>query len=81
MFVELYCPEASTVERSQILERYNVISGFTSYACDVNHVFPAGGTARAVVCRSGGQWSQAVEPCTGQTMPLRFHCNLGSTLV
>ena len=61
----LSCPKLDKVSRTRVLEQYNVINGYTSFSCDVNHLFAVGGTNRIVVCQADGQWSQFVQPCQG----------------
>ena len=57
------CDKLEPLDKTQILEQYNVIGGFATYSCDVNRVFPATGFTRGRVCQSDGEWSEAVEPC------------------
>ena len=61
----LSCPKLDKVSRTRVLEQYNVINGYASFTCDVNHLFAVGGTNRIVVCQADGQWSQNVQPCQG----------------
>ena len=66
----LTCPTLPPVHKTHICERYNVVTGFETYECDVNHAFPVTGSIRVRVCQVDGRWSEAVEPCQRKYMYL-----------
>ena len=57
------CDVVTEVDNARVMEMYNVLGGFVSYTCESDHVFPAGGSARIVMCQQNGAWGETVEGC------------------